>query len=210
MSGLPGNGNPLSPPSAKGVAGVSRTIRVLLTGFGGQGIVLAGHILGKAAAIYDGREATLIQAYGPEARGGATLVQVTISDEPILYPYIDSADAILCMSQEGFSKYGPALRPGGALLIEEDLVRLPDSQLSGRVFGIPATELAAEAGRKMVANIVMLGFLVAVTGVVGRAALESAIRSTVPKGTDELNLGAFARGFVHGELLLRERNIDPD
>ena len=62
----------------------------------------------------------------------------------------------------------------------------------------------------MVANIVMLGFLVAVTGVVGRAAMEAAIRSSVPKGTDELNLGAFARGFVHGELLLRERDADRD
>jgi 2-oxoglutarate ferredoxin oxidoreductase subunit gamma len=183
---------------------------VLLTGFGGQGIVLAGHILGKAAAIYDGREATLIQAYGPEARGGATLVQVMISTEPILYPYIESADAIVCMSQEGFSKYGPLLRPGGALLIEEDLVRLPEGHTTDGVFGIPATQLAVEAGRKMVANIVMLGLLVAVTGVVGRAALESAIRSTVPKGTDELNLGAFARGIVHGEMLLRERNLDPD
>ncbi|MHB8835349.1 MAG: 2-oxoacid:acceptor oxidoreductase family protein [Candidatus Methylomirabilia bacterium] len=186
------------------------TARVLLTGFGGQGVVLAGHILGKAAAIYDGREATLIQSYGPEARGGATLVQVIISAEPILYPYIESADAILCMSQEGFSKYGRVLRPGGALLIEENLVRLPDDVPAAGVFGIPATELALEAGRKMVANIVMLGLLVAVTGVVKRAAMEEAIRSTVPKGTDELNLGAFARGFVHGELLRRERNLDPD
>jgi 2-oxoglutarate ferredoxin oxidoreductase subunit gamma len=184
--------------------------RVLLTGFGGQGVVLAGHILGKAAAIYDGREATLIQAYGPEARGGATLVQVIISTEPILYPYIDSADIILCMSQEGFSKYGPLLRPGGALLLEEGLVRLPEGHPPAGVFGIPATELAVAAGHKMVANIVMLGFLVAVTGVVGRAAMESAIRSSVPKGTDELNLDAFTRGFVHGELLLRERSLDPD
>lgn len=191
-------------------SGTVKTSRVLLTGFGGQGVVLAGHILGKAAAIYGGREATLIQAYGPEARGGATLVQVVISDEPILYPYIDSADAILCMSQEGFTKYGPSLRAGGALLVEEDLVRLPEDYPAERVFGIPATELAVEAGRKMVANIVMLGFLVAVTGVVGREAMESAIRSSVPKGTDELNLGAFARGFVHGELLLRERGTDPD
>lgn len=189
---------------------MSGTARILLTGFGGQGIVLAGHILGKAAAIYDKREATLIQAYGPEARGGATLVQVTISSEPILYPYIEEADTILCMSQEGFSKYGPVLRPRGALLIEENLVRLPDDYQAARVFGIPATQLAVEAGRKMVANIVMLGLLVAVTGVVGRAAMEEAIRSTVPKGTDELNLGAFARGFVHGELLLRERGLDPD
>jgi len=195
---------------AKGDGGISGTARVILTGFGGQGIVLAGHILGKAAAIYDGREATLIQAYGPEARGGATLVQVVISDEPILYPYIDNADVILCMSQEGFTRYGPSLRPGGALLIEEDLVRLPEGHPPERVFGIPATAQAIEAGRKMVANIVMLGLLVAVTGVVGRAAMEDAIRSTVPKGTDELNLGAFARGFTHGELLLRERGLDPD
>jgi len=211
MSGHPGDRKPpQGPPPAKGGVGITSTSRILLTGFGGQGIVLAGHILGKAAAIYDGREATLIQAYGPEARGGATLVQVTISAEPVLYPYIDSADAIVCMSQEGFSKYGPLLRPGGALLIEEDLVRLPDGPVAAGIYGIPATELAVEAGRKMVANIVMLGFLVAVTAVVGRAAMESAIRSTVPKGTDELNLAAFSRGLVHGELLLRERNLDPD
>jgi len=210
MIDAPRDQNPHDPPLAKGGEGVSRTARVLLTGFGGQGVVLAGHILGKAATIYGGREATLIQAYGPEARGGATLVQVVISDEPILYPYIDAADVILCMSQEGFTKYGPSLRPGGALLIEEDLVRLPDGYPAAGVFGIPATQLAVEAGRKMVANIVMLGFLVAVTGVVGRAAMESAIRSSVPKGTDELNIGAFARGFVHGELLLRGRNVDPD
>jgi 2-oxoglutarate ferredoxin oxidoreductase subunit gamma len=186
------------------------TARVLLTGFGGQGVVLAGHILGKAAAIHDGREARLIQAYGPEARGGATLVQVVISSAPILYPYIEVADAIVCMSQEGFTKYGPTLRPGGALLVEEDLVRLPEGYRAASVFGIPATQLALEAGRKMVANIVMLGFLTAVTGVVGRAAMEAAISSSVPKGTDELNLGAFARGFVHGELLLAERGSDPD
>jgi 2-oxoglutarate ferredoxin oxidoreductase subunit gamma len=181
------------------------TARVLLTGFGGQGVVLAGHILGKAASIHDGREATLIQAYGPEARGGATLVQVTISSEPILYPYIESADVVVCMSQEGFTKYGPLLGHAGVLLYEEDLVRLPDDYPNRHVFGIPATQLAAEAGRKMVANIVMLGLLVAVTGVVSREAMEEAIRTSVPKGTDELNLGAFARGFTHGELLLVER-----
>jgi len=199
------------PPLAKGPGGFERTSRVLLTGFGGQGVVLAGHILGKAAAIHDGREATLIQAYGPEARGGATLVQVVISSAPILYPYIESADAMVCMSQEGFTKYASVLGPAGALLIEEDLVHLPDDYPPARVYGIPATELAVEAGRKMVANIVMLGFLTAITGIVGRPAMEQAIRSSVPKGTDELNLGAFARGFVHGELLLTERaGRDPD
>lgn len=186
------------------------TSRILLTGFGGQGVVLAGHILGKAAAIHDGREATLIQAYGPEARGGATLVQVTISDAPVLYPYIDKADAVVCMSQEGFTKYGGSLADHGVLLYEKDLVRLPEGHPTARAFGIPATELAVEAGRKMVANIVMLGLLVAVTGVVGQAAVEEAIRTSVPRGTDGLNLGAFARGLTHGRLLLEERGADPD
>jgi 2-oxoglutarate ferredoxin oxidoreductase subunit gamma len=200
-----------APPVPSGAGALPDTSRIMLTGFGGQGVVLAGHILGKAAAIHDGREATLIQAYGPEARGGATLVQVVISSAPILYPYIESADAIVCMSQEGFTKYGSILAPDGALLIEEDLVQLPDDYPAARVYGIPATELAVEAGRKMVANIVMLGFLTAITHVVGRPAMEEAIRSSVPKGTDELNLGAFARGFVHGELLLQERGgADPD
>lgn len=198
-----------TPAPAQAAAG-ERVSRVLLTGFGGQGVVLAGHILGKAAAIQEGREATLIQAYGPEARGGATLVQVTISDAPILYPYIDAADAVVCMSQEGFTKYGGALGPRGVLLYEEDLVRLPDGFDEARAFGIPATQLAVEAGRKMVANIVMLGFLTAVTRVVAKDAMTEAIRTSVPKGTDELNLGAFARGFTHGELLLRERGFDPD
>ena len=87
-------------------------------------------------------------------------------------------------------------------------MRLPDVFPTARAYGIPATELAVEAGRKMVANIVMLGFLVAVTGVVARAAMEEAIRSTVPKGTDELNLAAFSRGFVHGEMQLSERAGD--
>jgi len=175
--------------------------RVLLTGFGGQGVVLAGHILGKAAAIHAGREATLIQAYGPEARGGATSASVIIADEPVLYPYVAEADVLVCMSQEGYTKFAAKLRPGGVLLYDEQLVRLPAGGAGDRAFGIPATQFARDAGRALVANIVMLGFLCAVTGVVGRAALEDAVRSSVPKGTDTLNLGAFARGFDHGAAL---------
>jgi 2-oxoglutarate ferredoxin oxidoreductase subunit gamma len=172
--------------------------RVRLTGFGGQGVVLAAAILGRAAAIHEGREATLIQAYGPEARGGATSADVTISDERVLFPIIEEADILVCMSLEGFTKFSPSLRPGGTLLYEEQLVRLPAGYAAGRVCGIAATRLAEEAGRKLVANIVMLGFLAGATGVVGREALEEAVRSSVPRGTEELNLGAFARGFAHG------------
>lgn len=192
-------------PAAQTGSAAARTARVVLTGFGGQGIVLAGHILGKAASIHEGREATLIQAYGPEARGGATLVQVVLSDTPILYPYIESADAIVCMSQEGFTKYGPILGQRGLLLYEMDLVHLDEASFAGRALGIPATRLAVEAGRKMVANIVMLGFLTAAAGVVGKAAMQEAIRTSVPKGTEALNLEAFERGIAHGDRMLRER-----
>ncbi len=175
--------------------------RVLITGFGGQGVVLAGFILGKAAAIHGGREATLIQAYGPEARGGATSASLIIADEPILYPYIAEADVLVAMSQEGYSKFSPKLRPGGTLLYDEQLVHLGPPAAGERRLGIPATRIAREAGRVLVANIVMLGFLSAATGVVGRAELEEAVRSSVPRGTEELNLGVFARGFEHGAAL---------
>jgi len=171
---------------------------VLLTGFGGQGIVLSGFILGKAAAIHGGREATLIQAYGPEARGGATSASVIIADEPILYPYVAEADVLVAMSREGYRMFAPKLRPGGTLLYDEQLVHPGEETAGARRFGIPATQIARDAGRALVANIVMLGFLGAVTGVVGRAELEEAVRSSVPRGTEELNLGVFARGFEHG------------
>jgi len=180
----------------------ARASRVLLTGFGGQGVVLAGYILGKAAAIHGGREATLIQAYGPEARGGATSASVVISDEPILYPYVAEADVLVCMSQEGYTKFLPRLRPGGTLLYDDQLVHLGEGADGHRILGVPATQLAREAGRALVANIVMLGFLAATTGVVTREALAEAVRSSVPKGTEELNLGAFASGFAHGAALV--------
>src|SRR3990170_4993194 len=81
---------------------------VRLAGFGGQGIILAGYVLGKAAALYDGKNAILTQSYGPEARGGACSAELVISDEPIDYPLLSQPDFLVCMSQEAFSKYGAA------------------------------------------------------------------------------------------------------
>ncbi len=178
--------------------------RILLTGFGGQGIVLSGYILGKAASIYDGRESTFIQSYGPEARGGACSAQVVVSTQQILYPYVEEADILVVMSQEAFHKYFPALRPGGTLLYDDSLVT-PEENLEGkRVYSLPASRIAEELGRKMVANIVMLGFLTAVTGPVSEDSMKEAVRSSVPKGTDELNLNAFAKGFEHGKAALHQ------
>lgn len=179
---------------------------VIVTGFGGQGIVLAGKILGMAAALGDHLESTLVQSYGPESRGGACCAQVVISEAIIQYPYIKAPDILICMSQSAFLKYRQSVRPGGTLLTDKDLVSLEETSLPGvDAFTIPSTRMAEELGRKMMANIIMMGFATAVTGVVSAEAMKSAVTASVPRGTEELNLGAFARGFDYGLSTLKGR-----
>ncbi len=170
---------------------------IVIGGFGGQGIILAGSIVGKAASIFDGRNATLTRDYGPEARGGACRAQVTISDSPISYPYIENPSVLAVMSQEAYSKYAPGLGQDTPLLIDEDLVK-PKKSTNNKIFAIPATRIAQELGRTAVANIVMLGFLTAVTKSVSLDAMKKSVLTSVPKGTEELNMKAFERGYAYG------------
>jgi 2-oxoglutarate ferredoxin oxidoreductase subunit gamma len=176
---------------------MSRT-EIRLTGFGGQGIILSGYIVGKAAAIHDKKEATFTQSYGPESRGGACSAQVIISDEPVSYPHLIAPASLVVMSQEAYNKYAPTLREGASLIVDEDLVETGDLPGEVKLLSVPATRLAEELGRKIVANIVMLGFFAAVTDVVSVEALREAVRTSVPKGTEELNLKAFAKGYEYG------------
>lgn len=173
-----------------------REIRI--SGFGGQGIVLAGYILGKAAAVYEDREATLVQSYGPEARGGAASAEVVIADEPIEYPHLEECDILVVMSAEAYHTYRHTLRPGGTLLVDADLVPL---QAEDRAVKVPATRLAESLGRRIVANIVMLGALVAATGIVSWEAMVEAVRTSVRPHTVDLNLRALETGYryVRGE-----------
>lgn len=168
---------------------------VRLAGFGGQGIILAGYLLGKAAALYGGKNAIFTQSYGPEARGGACAAELIISDEPIDYPMVTRPELLMLMSQEAFNKYGSAAAEGGQLVVDTDLVESATEKDWLR--HIPATRLAQELGNRMVANVIMLGFLCATTGVVSREALEESIRTTVRPALVELNLQAFSRGFEH-------------
>jgi len=176
-------------------------LEIIFTGFGGQGIILAGRILGKAAVIGDHRESTLVQAYGPEARGGACSAQVTISDRPIHYPYVRRPDVLVCMSQGGFDKFIDQMKEGGALLIDHDLVQ--PRGFDKRFFSIPSTRIAEELGRKMMANIIMLGFFTAITGAVSVEAARDAVTDSVPKGTEEMNAAAFNRGCDYGLAVLK-------
>ena len=176
---------------------------IIITGFGGQGIVLAGHVLGKAAALGDHKETTLVQSYGPEARGGACSAQVIISDRPIHYPHVRHPDILVCMSRAGFDRFIGEIGEQSVLLIDQDMVE--SSGINRDFFSIPSTRMAEELGRKMMANIIMLGFFTAVTGAVSEDAARMAVTDSVPKGTEEMNVTAFKKGHDYGLAVLKGR-----
>jgi 2-oxoglutarate ferredoxin oxidoreductase subunit gamma len=166
---------------------------IRFSGFGGQGIILAAVILGRAAALYDGKYAVQTQVYGPEARGGASMSAVVIDDEPILYPEVSVPDTYVIMSQEGFERYGANAPKKAVMLIDSDMV---EGRPECTFHEIPATTEARNTlGKVIVANIVMLGALVAATGIVSDAAIDKAVLDSVPKGTEKLNLSALRRGM---------------
>lgn len=168
---------------------------IRIAGFGGQGIVLAGYILGKALSLYDGLEAVMTQSYGPEARGGASSANVIASDEPIDYPFIQRPDILVAISQEAYTKFRPTAKPDSLILIDGELIKSLDNDHPQK---IPATSFAEELGRRIVTNVVMMGFFTAVTDVVSRGAMEKAIESSVKSKTVPLNMTAFAKGYEYG------------
>jgi len=171
-------------------------VQVKLSGFGGQGIILGGYMIGKAAALYDGKFATHTQSYGPEARGGACSAEVIISDDkPTDYPFITNADVLVTMSQEAFETYRATLKKNGTLIYDRDLVHIHDVPKSVKVRSIPATKIAEQLGNKIVANVVMLGYFARVTGAVSKNAMMHCIRDSVPKRFVELNMRAFEEGW---------------
>jgi 2-oxoglutarate ferredoxin oxidoreductase subunit gamma len=179
---------------------VKRT-EIRIAGFGGQGVVLAGVLLGTAAAVTDGRRAVQTQSYGAAARGGGARSEVVISDGAIIYPRVTRPDILVAMSEEAMRRYGPDMRPGGLLCIDTDLVKTVDRD-DVRVVGVPVSNLATqELGKTIVANLVMLGVLIAKTGLVSLAGMEAAIRENVPPKTIDLNLKAFRRGLELGKAV---------
>jgi 2-oxoglutarate ferredoxin oxidoreductase subunit gamma len=182
---------------------VART-EIRITGFGGQGVVLSGYVIGRACAIEAGRHATMIQSFGPEARGSACSATLVVSDTEVLYPYIRRPDVFVVMSAEGYAKHGGELKDGGILIYEQDLVH-PAVQPGQRAFGIPSTRIAEKLGRSLVQNIVMLGFFTAVTRLATAEQVRAAVKASVPAGTEELNLAAFDRGYEYGQALLAGR-----
>ncbi len=172
-------------------------VEVQIAGFGGQGVVLAGVILAESA-LRDGRQAVQSQSYGPEARGGAARSDVVLADQAVDHPRVLSPDLLVTMSQPAFDKYASsAAAPddGGPLsIIDAGLVECDDARHHRATF----TGIAEELGRKIVANMVMLGFVTGASDLVSRESILAAIEARVPKGTFELNHKAFELGFASG------------
>ncbi len=167
---------------------------VRISGFGGQGIVLAGVVLGRAAAVYEEYNAVQTQSYGPEARGGASRSDVIISDEEIMYPYVREPDYLVAMSQEAYDKYAPEVKEDGLIVYDSTLVE-PHRDDDVEHVGVPATKLAEEElGRRIVANMVILGALRELTDLVSEEALKRAVEDAVPPGTEEINVKAVELG----------------
>ena len=171
---------------------------IRISGFGGQGVILSAIVIGKAGCIFENGYSTMTQSFGPEARGGACSAQVILSNQPILYPYVTRPDILVTMSQEAYSLFTPLLNEDGILIIEQDLVRVEKLPPGVRVYGVPATRLAEELGKRMVLNIVMVGFFAAVTNVLEPEAVRQAVADSVPEAFRELNLRAFDKGFEYG------------
>jgi 2-oxoglutarate ferredoxin oxidoreductase subunit gamma len=183
---------------------VSRT-EICLAGFGGQGVVMSGYVIGRACAVNAGEHATLIQSFGPEARGSACSATLAISDSEVLYPYVQRPDIFVVMSAEGYEKFGGSLKEGGLLIYEKDLVH-PVLQEGQRAYGVPSTRIAESLGRTIVQNIVIVGFFAAVTQIVPREMMRCAVRDSVPPSTEELNLKAFDAGYRYFEETYGEAN----
>jgi 2-oxoglutarate ferredoxin oxidoreductase subunit gamma len=180
------------------------TSEIRITGLGGQGVILCGYIIGKAASIFNNQHATMTQSFGPEARGSACSSQVIVSDDRVLYPYVTAADILIAMSHDGYIKHKDTVSKSAIILYEKDLVKIQDHGDKVKCYGIPAIRFAEDLGRKIVLNIVMLGFFGALGGVVAMEALRKAVETSVPKGTEELNLKAFDKGYEYGMELIKE------
>jgi len=169
---------------------------VRIAGFGGQGVVLSGIVLGTAA-MFGNKFSTQVQSYGPEARGGACKTEVVIADEEISFPMVTRPDFFIALSQEALDKYLGDLSEGKTLVVDEDLVRNLPEKKGIKVLKLPLTRVADKKMKnRMFTNIVMLGAITSLTGLVSEEAMKDAVRSSVPKATVDKNLAALEEGFA--------------
>ncbi len=164
-------------------------MQIRIAGVGGQGVILAGLILGEAAAI-EGLNVIQTQDYSSQSRGGASVADVVISSDLIYDVIVANADILVALSQKAYEENKDVLKEDGLLIVDLDLVR-PDRPHKGSSF----TKRAEELGLKMSYNMIVLGYLIGATKIIGNESVEKAILRRVPKGTEEVNLKAYRAGL---------------
>ena len=174
---------------------------ILVGGYGGQGILLAGYIIGYSA-VKSGLNSTYVPSYGPEARGGRSASRIVISDGDIDYPLISNADYLIIMYQEAYDAYIHLLKPGGILIVDADLVKLDDRAKKAKIFKIPATKIAEKLGNRIAANMVMIGAFTAITKMVDTDTMKETIKEAVRGRFLELNFSAFDEGYKYAEKII--------
>jgi 2-oxoglutarate ferredoxin oxidoreductase subunit gamma len=166
---------------------------IRLSGSGGQGLIFAGVILAEAAGIYDDKNVTQTQSYGPEARGGASRADVVISSGEIFYPKTMKLDVLLTLNQESCDKYAHDLKEGGILVV--DTFSVSETPLD-EVYGFPFWQLSRDKiGTPVVANVMALGAIAQITGIASKKGLIETLKKRAPRGTEEKNIAALEMGF---------------
>ena len=174
---------------------------VLMAGFGGQGMLLAGKIIAYTA-MSEGLQVSWLPSYGPEMRGGTANVTVCISDKPIGSPLITNPRALLAMNAPSFEKFEPKVRPGGVVVINTSLVSREVERDDLTVVKVDARNMAAKAGTDRAGNFVMLGAYIGATGVVTTEAIEKEIAEEFSGRKAKFvpaNVAAFRAGVLAGE-----------
>jgi len=178
---------------------LSNLKQIRFCGYGGQGVVLAGTILGHAA-INDDKWVAGSNSYGAQARGGSARSEVVIAKNPITYPHVIKADILIAMSQAAYDEYIQDVAEQSALVLYDDMIVHPRDMHGVQQIGVPATKTSIDAfNNKQVANIVMLGASVVITGIVSEKSLISSIKTNVGQRFRELNLKALEVGYTVGK-----------
>lgn len=155
-------------------------IDLIVSGFGGQGIQAAGKLIAYAGML-ENKHVSFLPSYGPEMRGGTSNCHVIVSDEPIGSPILNSAAALMAMNRPSLDKFESYLVPGGIILVDSSLVNRSPERKDVKVFEIPATKIASDMGNLAFANIIMLGKLIAETGIVSNEYFEKGLRKVLPE-----------------------------
>jgi len=172
---------------------------IILSGAGGQGLILAGAILAEAAGVCEGKEVVQSQSYGIQARGGASHSSVIISDTRILFPEVTSPDILICLSQEAYQRFSHSLQKGGILIVDKDLVKPEVENLDYTLIALPFTAEAEKLNKRIVANVIALGSMAGITAVVKPQSIAQVLPSRLPERNVPVALQALDIGVKLAE-----------